>query len=324
MISHDCTRAEITAGAVALGEASDAERDAYRRHLSVCRRCLDGLGGEREVERTMQLVARARDGESWEPDVRVALRDRLHVNRRVWRFGLAAVAAVAVVSIGVRAWVPTAVKPDTQRVALSYRVFAGALEPPPHRPLAGHDLVVLHNVATLKRPPLASVAAAHPEAAAASKHAVRVAARPVMKSAAATVVAEAGPSQRDERSIAALRTVGTAPPLPQRAESIAVMPASTVNHDVVPLGGEGAIVPHPSAIAYYENAEGTTAFEVTVDERGLPVKCSVTKSSGYLVLDEAVCKAAMHARYVPRTINGRAVSSLYHDAFTFAAGSDDQ
>ncbi len=321
MIAHDCARAEITAGAVALGEASDAERDAYRRHLSNCRRCLEGLGGEREVERTMQLVAQARDAESWEPDIRVALRDRARVSGRVWRFGLAAAAAIALVSIGIRAWIPTAVKSDTPRIALAYRAPVGASHTEHHSP-AGHDLVVLHNVATLKRPPL--VAPARVARAAAPKHTAPVAARPVIKSAASTVVAEAGPSQRDERSIAALRTVGTAPPLPQRAESIAVLPASTVNHDVVPVGGEGAIVPHPSAIAYYENAEGTSAFEVTVDERGLPVKCSITKSSGYLVLDDAVCKAAMRARYVPRTINGRAVASLYRDAFTFAAGSDDR
>ena len=87
MSSHDCARAEITAGAVALGEATDAERDSYRRHLSVCRRCLECLGGERDVERTMQLVARARDAESWQPDIRVALRDRTLAKQRGWRFG---------------------------------------------------------------------------------------------------------------------------------------------------------------------------------------------------------------------------------------------
>ncbi len=323
MMAHDCARAEITAGAVALGEATDAERDAYRRHLSVCRRCLECLGGERDVERTMQLVARARDAESWQPEVRVALRDRALAKQRGWRFGLAAVATIAVVSIGVRAWSPSVVNP-AQPVAFTDRAPAGAPVPKVHRPASGHDLVVLHNVATLKRPPLTSVVPAH-----AALHPVEVrAAAPVPSSVAksppSAVVAEAGPSQRDERSVAALRTEGTAPPPPQRAESIAVLPPAAPNHDVVPLGGEDAIVPHPSAIAYYENAEGTTAFEVTVDERGLPVKCGVTKSSGYLVLDAAVCKAAMHARYVPRTVNGRAVASVYRDAFTFAAGSDDR
>ncbi len=324
MSSHDCARAEITAGAVALGEATDAERDVYRRHLSVCRRCLEGLGGERDVERTMQLVARARDAESWQPDIRVALRDRTLAKQRGWRFGVAAVATIAVVSIGVRAWSPSVVKP-AGTVAVTDRVPAGAPEPKVYRPVAGHDLVVLHNVATLKRPPLTSIAppraAHHSVKLPASAPAVPLS---VAKSAPSAVVAEAGPSLRDERSVAALRTEGTAPPPPQRAESIAVLPPAAPSHDVLPLGGEDAIVPHPSAIAYYENAEGTTAFEVTVDERGLPVKCAVTKSSGYLVLDAAVCKAAMHARYVPRTVNGRAIASVYRDAFTFAAGSDDR
>ena len=130
------------------------------------------------------------------------------------------------------------------------------------------------------------------------------------------------PSQRDERSVSALRTVGTAPPAPQRAESIAVMPAPGITRDAVPLGGEYAIVPHPPAIAYYENAEGTTAFEVSVDERGAPVKCTIVKSSGFLVLDDAVCRAAMRARYAPRTVNGRAVPGVYRDALTFQAGDE--
>ena len=79
------------------------------------------------------------------------------------------------------------------------------------------------------------------------------------------------PSQRDERSVSALRTVGTAPPAPQRAESIAVMPAPGITRDAVPLGGEYAIVPHPPAIAYYERRRGyDRVLEVSVDERGAP------------------------------------------------------
>jgi TonB family protein len=323
MMANDCARAEITAGAVALGEASDAERDAYRRHLAGCGRCLENFGGEREIERTMRLVAQARDTESWEPDLRVALRERARGTRLAWRFGLAVVAAAAIVSIGVRAWAPPSVQPAAERVALTQRRPAAAPTRAPHRTAGGHDLVVLHNVATLKRPPLAP--AVTTTARSAQIAASKPAARSVAPRAASTLtVADSAPSQRDERSIAALRTVGTAAPAPGRAESIAVLPPTAVSHDVAPVGGESAIVPHPSAIAYYENAAGTTSFEVTVDDRGLPLKCSITKSSGYLVLDEAVCRAAMHARYVPRTINGRAVSSLYRDAFTFAAGSNDQ
>jgi TonB family protein len=60
----------------------------------------------------------------------------------------------------------------------------------------------------------------------------------------------------------------------------------------------------------------------TVDDRGVPTKCTITKASGYLVLDEAVCRAAMRARFVPRTINGRAVLGIYRDAFTFRSSDD--
>ena len=68
--SMSCARAEILAGAIALGEARDDERQAYRAHLAHCSRCVNALGGEREIERTVRVVAAARDGERWEPDVR--------------------------------------------------------------------------------------------------------------------------------------------------------------------------------------------------------------------------------------------------------------
>ncbi len=106
----------------------------------------------------------------------------------------------------------------------------------------------------------------------------------------------------------------TAPALVNHAESIAIAPEV---RDVEPVGGAGSIVPHPAPIAYNEGAEGTTAYAVDVDERGVPVKCSIDKSSGYLVLDKAVCDAAMKAQYVPRTVGGRAVASTYRDAVTF-------
>jgi TonB family protein len=321
MISSDCVRAEVTAGAVALGEATQAERDEYRRHLSVCRHCLTTLGGERDIERTMQLVTQGREAERWEPVVRGLRPDRVATKRQVWWLSFAAVATAALVSIGIGFHGRNPVKPAPQTVTVAHRM---PVAPPqiPHRSAAGHDLVVLHKLVTLKRPPLEAAA---PRVA---SNAPRHAARPIEKRDAGrrdpVVVAAAVPSQRDEGSLGALRTVGTAPPAPEHAESIAVLPAAAPNRDVVPVGGESAIVPHPSAIAYYENAEGTTAFDVAVDERGAPVKCSVTKSSGYLVLDVAVCRAAMHARYVPRIVNGHAVSSLYHDSITFKASSDDQ
>ena len=51
MMPRECARAEVLAGAVALGEASDAERDAYRRHLAGCSRCIAAYGGERDRAR---------------------------------------------------------------------------------------------------------------------------------------------------------------------------------------------------------------------------------------------------------------------------------
>ena len=317
----DCTRAEINAGALALGEATDAQRDEYRGHVARCAPCLTSLGGERDIERTMRLVAQARDEESWTPHVRLDFRERSGGTRRAWQFGLAA-AAVAVLALGARALVPAGPASTIQRVAVVTTHRAAA--PAAHRPAAGHDLVVLHNVATLRRPPLVAAVPVGPQLKpVAVAHAATVAHAPAAHaSPAPEVVALTGPSQRDERSVAALRTVGTAAPAPERAESIAVIAPSGPTRDAIPLGGENAIVPHPPAIAYYENAEGTTAFEVSVDERGAPVKCTIVKSSGFMVLDDAVCRAAMHARYAPKTINGRAVPGTYRDALTFQAGDD--
>jgi TonB family protein len=254
----DCKRAEVLAGAVALGEASDTERDAYRLHLTDCKRCLANLGGEREIERVMRVVARARDQERWEPAPRSVLRGRGVSWGRVLRWS-AALAAVAILSFA------------GERIALL-----------PHAPVtsAPHALVVVHNVVTL-------------------------------------------PSQRDERSIAEIGTQ-TAPKAEQHAEYLKVAPpAPATIADVMPIGGEDAIVPHPSAAAYAEGAEGTTAFDVTVDKSGNPLKCTITKSSGFRVLDEAVCRAAMQARYSPRRVDGRAVTGTYRDAFTFRSNANE-
>lgn len=253
----DCTRAEILAGSLALGEASEGDLDAYRRHVAVCSHCVTTLGGEREIERVMAVVAQARDAERWEPQLRAVLRAR----DPQWRRGLswaAALAAVAILSFA------------GQRLA-EQRHAAGAP--------AGHALVVVHNVVTL-------------------------------------------PSARDERSIAELGTQ-SAPRAEQRAESLAMAPAGSANRDAMPVGGDNAIVPHPPVTAYTQDADGTTAIEVTVDQHGRPLKCAVTQSSGSSVLDESVCRAAMHVRYTPRRIDGRAVTGTYRDAFTFRSNPGD-
>lgn len=94
MMIDDCARAEVIAGALALQEATDAERDAYRRHLAQCSRCADELLGELEFERMGRVLVQARSDERWEPDVRGAFQRRKA--RSAWRFGLASIGAASV------------------------------------------------------------------------------------------------------------------------------------------------------------------------------------------------------------------------------------
>ncbi|HEY6325169.1 MAG TPA: zf-HC2 domain-containing protein [Candidatus Cybelea sp.] len=101
MTRCDCARAETLAGAIALGEADEAQRDAYRSHLATCERCRADLGGEREIERVMATVGEARGAERWEPDLRGA-RMRARARYGTWRW-VAALAAAAALIVGVRA-----------------------------------------------------------------------------------------------------------------------------------------------------------------------------------------------------------------------------
>jgi hypothetical protein len=96
----DCAQAEMLAGAIALGEANEAQRNSYRAHLAACPRCCAELGGEREIERVMALPADASKAERWAPDLR-------HVHRRArpqralqWA---AVLGAIAMLIFGVRA-----------------------------------------------------------------------------------------------------------------------------------------------------------------------------------------------------------------------------
>jgi hypothetical protein len=104
MTRCDCDRAETIAGAIALGEADEAQRDAYRSHLAICGRCRALLGGERDIERVMTTVANAREAERWEPDLRAA-GTRPRVRYGAWRW-VTALAAAAVLIVGVRAFQP--------------------------------------------------------------------------------------------------------------------------------------------------------------------------------------------------------------------------
>jgi TonB family protein len=310
----NCRDAESAAGAIALGEATESERDAYRLHLSRCAHCVQTLGGEREIERTMQRLVDARDAETWQPAVSPA---RLRPRTTGFAWGMTAV-AVAIVAASwlalphlgssshgtIVASAPVRTIRTQQRHDLHV-----ATAPAPRKATVAtapeRKLVVVHNIVQLNEPPTPVRRAVARVAAAAHPNPPRAQA----------------PTTSDERTVADTGTTNLPQPA-QHAESLALLPA--VVRDVVPVGGENAIAPHPARIAYYENAEGTTAIDVSVDERGTAVKCTVTKPSGYLVLDESVCTAAMRVRYLPRTINGRAVSGLYRDAFTFHAGDDPQ
>lgn len=315
-MKQSCARAEILAGAVALGEANETERDEYRRHVAMCAPCLQSLGGEREIERVMSIVVEARNSEVWAPAP-----VRAGIARPRWRFtfgvGTSVLAAAIVASFGIHTLIAANIRPaqmiaqaperattSTFHVSLEKRVkpASGKAAVLASGPVAkvqqiaqAPSIVVVHNVITLEK----------------------------SKPAQTTTTVDNGPRANDNTAVmptANPQAVAIAqqpgPVLGGHAESIAVQP-SYIIRDVTPLGGVTAINPKPAAIAYAQGAEGTTAFEVAVDATGIPTKCTITKTSGYASLDVSVCKAAMSAKYSPRTINGKAVVGLYRDAFTF-------
>jgi hypothetical protein len=184
-VRENCAVAERHAGAIAIGEANDAEREEYRKHVATCEACLRDLGGEREIERVIASVSRARDDERWQPDLRAPL-SRRSVPRRAWAWA-GILAAVVVLALAWR---------STQLV---------------------HSAPV-HAVSALQ-----------------------------------------------SRALAELGTQ-TPPRREGRAESL--------------------VVGSPML---------TTSFNVSVDSRGTPVRCTVVKSSGHRALDESICRAVLHA-----------------------------
>lgn len=341
MIKNVHDRIEAIAGAIALGEATDEERMEYRQHIAGCDPCLREFGGECEIERVASTVALARESEVWAPSLGdvVAERRRRRTHAIAWgsgvftvalaaSFGLHALLAASLGHIVAPPAAPIAAAGGVTHVVLEERVAAAKmLVPPAATPQPERRLVVTHNVVQIARAPLSAAAAAAVVPAAASSRQSKppqIAAVIVHPNAAApqgtTSAARPVPKAMDTswRTVAQTTTTSvleTAPEsLTHSAESLQV--ARTVR-EVAPLGGETAINPQPPMIAYDEGAEGTTAFEVHVDERGVPTKCVITKSAGYVVLDESVCKAAMNARYTPKMVGGRAVPGVYRDAFTF-------
>lgn len=329
MTAYSCRETEIVAGAVALGEATDTQREAYRRHIAACAACLSAYGGERQIERTMESVSHARNSESWDPDLVRLVRQKIAHPTRFWRAGFSVAAAAIIISVGLHfvaasglaKLTPTIADPlvvhyDGQTITLEKRSTEQARQLAARaRPLPHPNLEVVHNVVTLAQ---ASVPVAQTRAAAAAASAPRksIAQTPAIKSSGGDGV----PVWRQGGGAVTTvsHTTTTVSEVSSPVASIVVASAYSTR-EATPLGGEAAINPQPPSIAYAQNAEGTAVFEVFIDERGNPTKCVITASSGYLSLDGAVCRAAMDTKYSPRTVNGRPVSGTYRDAFTFRA-----
>ena len=353
---HD--RAEILAGAIALGEATDAQLIEYRAHLAACEKCLLAFGGEHELQRMHELVGAARSSERWQPDITTALFERMNARgKKFFRYSAGFLGVALMLSLvghmlvgggllggGKATSDPLVINYDGARIVLERRSTRDA------KPLiaAAPRMVVLHNIVQLHpqtRPPKhaapAVVVAAQPLTAVqkpalaqprqiASAN-VGVDAVPVHPSSG-NAPSNVPPWRRNDPSFGTRKTLaeantqfGSTP----AAESISVAPrAITIapvysTREVEPEGGETALSPQVPAIAYSEGAEGTAAFEVTVDENGKPLNCVVTKGSGWLVLDKAACKAAMAVHYKPKVVNGRPVQGIYRDAFTFRSSQQE-
>ncbi|HZZ65482.1 MAG TPA: TonB family protein [Candidatus Baltobacteraceae bacterium] len=343
MTLQHCDRIEALAGAIALGEATEEERLAYRRHIAQCAPCLNTFGGEREIERVARTVADARESEVWEPQLKGVSTARASRRYRWWRFAAAGVTSLVLAGAAVHALVPqrTSVPhPAVARVMVAdanvsrERPVIEQRTVAPQRPAAQpqRGLIVQHNIVQLA--PAAAPLSAAPVIAA------NVTPAPI-----AEVTVHAPPRQnsvrhwssnvpvwrrlRDTdtwRTVSTTTTTSLSQSAPQtvthRAELLQVFSQRQIR-EAVPLGGETAISPHPAMIAYDEGAQGTSVFQVLIDERGVPTKCIITKGSGYSVLDVAVCKAAMQVRYSPKTVDGRAVPGVYNDAFTFRMTNND-
>lgn len=330
---HD--RIETIAGAIALGEASDAERREYREHIASCRACLDALGGEREIERVASTVSTARDEEVWEPDLGDVVATRMRRRSKTLRWGASLFTIALAASFGMHALFaasiprlsnssasPVVINAGVTRIVLEQN-SAATPKPAPVAPAAPQRrMIVTHNIVQIARAPMPVAAAPALPADTKPRQLVAMTVHP-QDAAPRTHKSNVPVWRRDNDSwhtVAQTTTTSVTETAPQTlthsAESLQVY-GNGVTREVAPVGGETAINPQPPMIAYDEGAEGTTVFEVLVDDRGSPTKCVITKSSGYPVLDDSVCRAATKARYTPKTVDGRPVPGTYHDAFTF-------
>ncbi|MHA6719482.1 energy transducer TonB [Sphingomonas sp. RS6] len=66
--------------------------------------------------------------------------------------------------------------------------------------------------------------------------------------------------------------------------------------------------------------EGTVAFTLYVDDRGIPVRCQVTGSSGHQRLDQTACDLLLaRARFIPALdADGKPIPAEFRNRFTWA------
>lgn len=336
MTRFTCHQAEIAAGAIALGEATASERQAYRAHIASCDACLHANGGEIAIEIAMTGVAQARAAETWDPDMTRVVRDRIARPSRAWRyafgtlavcvallFGAHLVSASALKNIAPSFADPLVVHYDGQRLVLEKRSVEQQAQA--KAVAAQPRVVVVHNVVNLDRVAAAPQRVArvpHPATKRAAPRHVAYARAPAAQSGDGVPVWRQGGGAFTTVSHTTTTTLDEAGNVAGDEASIVVAPAYAAR-DAAPIGGETAISPQPPMIAYAEGAQGTTVFKVFIDAHGVPTKCAITKSSGYLSLDNAVCHAAMAAKYTPHTVNGKPEPGTYLDAFTFRTSDSD-
>lgn len=314
---------EALAGAIALGEASDADRRRYREHIAGCADCLRSLGGEHEIERTTAVVGAARDSEIWAPELRNVFVARKRRPGGLLNFGAGFVLTAIAFALGLHY---TTIAPQSRSSAAPPSDLIAVRDVNP-APVAQPQrrLVVLHNVVNYARAPIVLPNPSHsgnPRAVAVQKPS-QIAALTVYPQAPRTQSVKArDTAQPDWRTVSRMTTTSISETAPQRftsAESLQIdsLRKALPARDAAPVGGDTAINPQPPMIALAEGAEGTTVFEVMIDEHGVPTKCVITKPAGYRFLDDAVCSAAMKAHYTPKMVNGNPVPGIYRDAFTF-------
>lgn len=313
---------EALAGAIALGEASDADRRRYREHIAGCAECLQSLGGEHELERTAATVGAARDSEIWAPDGRNVFIARKRPPAGVLNFGAGFVLTAIAFALGLH--YTTIAQPARMAPVASDVIAVHDVNPTPSLQLP-RRLVVLHHVVQYARAPMVLPNPPHsgnPHTATVQKPSqiAMVTVYPqVPRTQNVTLQNAAQPNWRTVSRMTTTAISETAPQHFTSAESLQIdsLRRAQTTRDAAPIGGDTAINPQPPMIAYAEGAEGTTVFEVMIDERGAPAKCVIAQSSGYRFLDDAVCRAATKAHYTPKTVNGNPVPGVYRDAFTF-------